>query len=206
MRINKKRKVGAVGGEAFYDYNIEVTVRKVSTERLLACYWNPAPVREACKLCPDYGNVWSCPPGVPEADEYLSPFSEGFLIAVKICYPEKTREMAVDAESAARIRAASYEKVKRNLLLTLLELEKSVPGGLCMGAGRCILCPSCTRREGDACRYPHLRRYSITAFGFDFAKVTEELMNIRLLWSAQGLPEYDVAVAGLWVRNLYSVT
>ncbi len=51
-------------------YDLEVQVRKISVERLLTQYWNPEPVREACKLCPDYGKVWSCPPGVPEADAY----------------------------------------------------------------------------------------------------------------------------------------
>ncbi len=49
-------------------YDIEVQVSRVSVSRLLSEYWNPDPVREACKLCPDYGKVWSCPPGVPEAD------------------------------------------------------------------------------------------------------------------------------------------
>ena len=63
-------------------YDIEVQVSRVSVSRLLSEYWNPDPVREACKLCPDYGKVWSCPPGVPEADDYLKPFREGFLIAV----------------------------------------------------------------------------------------------------------------------------
>lgn len=54
-------------------YDIEVQVSRVSVSRLLSEYWNPDPVREACKLCPDYGKVWSCPPGVPEADDYLKP-------------------------------------------------------------------------------------------------------------------------------------
>lgn len=147
-------------------YDIEVQVSRVSVSRLLSEYWNPDPVREACKLCPDYGKVWSCPPGVPEADDYLKPFREGFLIAVKVKYPEETRTLAVSAAKAQEIRNQTYEKVKRNLLLTLLELEKEFPGGICIGAGRCILCSHCARQDGESCRYPKLRRYSITAFGF----------------------------------------
>ena len=41
-------------------YDIEVQVSRVSVSRLLSEYWNPDPVREACKLCPDmekYGPV-----------------------------------------------------------------------------------------------------------------------------------------------------
>lgn len=179
-------------------YDIEVQVSRVSVSRLLSEYWNPDPVREACKLCPDYGKVWSCPPGGPEADDYLKPFREGFLIAVKVKYPEETRTLAVSAAKAQEIRNQTYEKVKRNLLLTLLELEKEFPGGICIGAGRCILCSHCARQDGESCRYPKLRRYSITAFGFDFARMVRDLLGIELLWSPDGLPEYDVAVSGLF--------
>lgn len=34
-------------------YDIEVQVSRVSVSRLLSEYWNPDPVREACKLCPE---------------------------------------------------------------------------------------------------------------------------------------------------------
>ena len=128
----------------------------------------------------------------------LKPFREGFLIAVKVKYPEETRTLAVSAAKAQEIRNQTYEKVKRNLLLTLLELEKEFPGGICIGAGRCILCSHCARQDGESCRYPKLRRYSITAFGFDFARMVRDLLGIELLWSPDGLPEYDVAVSGLF--------
>lgn len=105
-------------------YDLEVQVRKISVERLLTQYWNPEPVREACKLCPDYGKVWSCPPGVPEADAYLKKFSEGFLIGVKVKYPEEIRKNVSTPEEAQQLRNQTYERVKRNLLLILLELEK----------------------------------------------------------------------------------
>ena len=73
-------------------YDLEVQVRKISVERLLTQYWNPEPVREACKLCPDYGKVWSCPPGVPEADTYLLPEplegrTKPFHSQDKVCRP-----------------------------------------------------------------------------------------------------------------------
>lgn len=179
-------------------YDLEVQVRKISVERLLTQYWNPEPVREACRLCPDYGKVWSCPPGVPEADAYLKKFSEGFLIGVKVKYPEEIRKNVSTPEEAQQLRNQTYEKVKRNLLLILLELEKEFPEGTCIGAGRCILCRNCARTEGKACRYPQLRRYSITAFGFDFSRMVKDNLGMELLWSSNGVPEYDVAVAALF--------
>ena len=101
-------------------------------------------------------------------------------------------------EKAQQLRNQTYEKVKRNLLLTLLELEKEFPEGICIGAGRCILCSKCARRDGEKCRYPELRRYSITAFRFDFARMVKENLGMELLWSSSGVPEYDVAVAALF--------
>ncbi len=188
-----------MSAELRVSYDLEVYVKKLSVSELLARYWNPAPVRDACRLCPDYGKVWSCPPGTPEADEYLKGFQESFLIGVKVVYPPEVRSFAATPETAQKIRDLSYEKVKRNLLLTLLEVEKKERGSLCMGAGRCILCRRCARQDGMPCRYPQDCRYSITAFGFDFAKLLREAMGIELLWSPEGLPEYDVAVAALFV-------
>ena len=98
-------------------YDLEVQVRKISVERLLTQYWNPEPVREACKLCPDYGKVWSCPPGVPEADAYLKKFSEGFLIGVKVKYPEEIRKKDSTPQEAKQQRKQTYEKEKRKLHL-----------------------------------------------------------------------------------------
>ncbi len=98
------------------------------------------------------------------------------------------------------IRDRSYEKIKRNLLLTLLELEKVLPEGRCIGAGRCGLCRECTRSEGRGCRYPEMRRYSIAAVGFDCGAMMKEQLDMELIWSKDGgLPEYDVA----WRRCLH---
>ena len=77
-------------------------------------------------------------------------------------------------------------------------VEKEFPEGTCIGAGRCILCRKCARTEGKACRYPQLRRYSITAFGFDFSRMVKDNLGMELLWSSNGVPEYDVAVAALF--------
>lgn len=182
-------------------YCTETAVRRVSKELLLSCYSNPGQVQQSCCACPHYGKVWSCPPGIPDAACYLEPYDEAFLTAVKVIYPQEQRDAATTARQTERIRQETYEKVKRELLLTLLELEKKLPGSKCMGAGRCILCGKCARETGGNCRHPQDRRYSVTAFGFDFGKMLGELMDIRLLWSPDGLPEYDVAVAALFVRT-----
>ena len=132
---------------------------------------------------------------------YLKPFpgrisdrSEG-----KISGGDRERLAVSAAEAQRDPRNQTYERVKRNLLLTLLELEKEFPGGICIGAGRCILVQEMrASRRAKACRYPQLRRYSITAFGFDFSRMVKDNLGMELLWSSNGVPEYDVAVSGLF--------
>ena len=179
------------------EFELKVRVKQISMERLLAGYRTLGAAAEACGLCPNYGTVWSCPPGVPEAERYLKPFSGCFLIGVQVSYPEQLRKETASAKEVQAVRDRAYERIKKQLFLTLLELEKQVPGGVCLGAGRCILCSRCERKEGKPCRFPKLRRYSVTAFGLDFARMAEEQLDMKLLWSLEGLPEYDVAVAAL---------
>lgn len=179
-------------------YITEVQVRQITKELLMKEYCHPEQFLDSCRLCPYYGKRWSCPPGLPDPFCYLEPYSHAFLVAVKVAYSDEVRRMAISEQEAERIRQESYEVVKKKLLLALLELEKEVPGGKCLGAGKCILCDNCTREEGAPCRCPRKRRYSITGFGFDFSKILQELFGIPLLWSSEGLPEYDVAVAALF--------
>lgn len=182
-------------------YELEVKVKQLSVRRLLASYWKPDPEGQGCRGCPHYGNVWSCPPGLPATDEYLAPYSGCFLVGARVIYSPETRARAVNQEEADRLREQGYEKVAKELLLTLLELESQVPGGRCMGAGRCILCRRCARLEGKPCRHPELCRYSITGFGFDFARMVKEQLDFELLWNPGGLPEYDVVVAALFYKQ-----
>ena len=180
------------------EYSVKVFVKQVPKEELFDRYVKADVFAEACKQCPFYGTMWSCPPGVPSVEEYMKEQNTAFLVGVKVSYSDALRSQGTTPEKVQEIRDHSYEKIKRNLLLTLLELEKEFPGGICIGAGRCILCSHCARQDGESCRYPKLRRYSITAFGFDFARMVRDLLGIELLWSPDGLPEYDVAVSGLF--------
>ncbi|MCI5649482.1 MAG: DUF2284 domain-containing protein [Fusicatenibacter sp.] len=182
------------------NYSTEVKVKEITKEQLLAEYRMEGATQEACSLCPDYRRVWSCPPGLPDTASYLEPYRRVYLIAVKVCYSEEDRSRIVSREEAEAARKGSYEQVKRTMLLALLEKEKENPGSKVLGAGRCILCDRCARADGKPCRYPEKRRYSITGFGFDFSKLLKEVFDISLLWSSDGLPEYDVAVAALFVQ------
>ncbi len=175
-------------------YKTEVITKEVNKDTLLSKYRMPDVVLEACKLCPDYGRVWSCPPGVPDPYEYLAPYSNAVLIGTKVIYENDVRERVKTAEEAQKIRDISYEPVKKQVHACLLEYEKHNPGSISLCAGRCTLCEECTRITGEPCRMPDKMRYSITSFGFDFSRLTEDFFHTPLLWERDGLPEYDIAI------------
>lgn len=179
----------------------EVKVVTLPVRKWMEQYCHPERFAGACEACPDYGRVWSCPPGLRSAEEIFAPFSRVHIIGVKVVYREETRAAATTAEKADRLRAATYGKVKRVLLESLLELEKSLPGSWSIAAGRCELCQRCTRMDGLPCRMPERVRYSFSGFGFDLMRMAEEVLGMELLWSAEGLPAYNVAVAALLERQ-----
>lgn len=135
-------------------YTTQVETATLPVSRWLSEYRFPARFRDACKACPDYGRVWSCPPGVPEAEAFFSPFSDVTLIAVRVIYSEETRRAAASPEETEQLRKRCYGTVKKQLLATQLALEKQFPGTLSIAAGRCEQCERCTRPEGAPCRMP----------------------------------------------------
>ena len=182
-------------------YTTEVFVKQLPKEDVFERYVRKEEFAEACKQCPFYGKMWSCPPDMPSLEDYLKKQNTVYLIGVKVNYSEALQREGNTPEKAQEIRDDSYEKVKRNLLLVLLELEKIVSEGKCIGAGRCGLCKECTREQGKACRYPAMRRYSIAAFGFDCGVMMKEQLKLELQWKADGsLPEYDMAVAAIFAQ------
>ena len=55
-------------------YTTQVQTAALPVSRWLAEYCDPRRFQDACRACPDYGNIWSCPPGVPDAAQAFAPF------------------------------------------------------------------------------------------------------------------------------------
>lgn len=167
----------------------------------LSRYCFPELFREACRHCPEYNMNWSCPPGLPEAEALLGNYQTVYLVGVKIIYDQEQRARALRApQDAETVRQGSYGVVKKALLEALLQLEEAVPGSYTVAAGRCEQCEKCSRIIGRVCRRPERLRYSFSAFGFDLTAIAEELLELRLLWADEGLPEYNVAIAAFLTR------
>lgn len=182
-------------------YRSEVKVVTLPVDQWLAQYYRPEVFLEACKACPHYGQVWSCPPLPQPTPELTRPFSCIHIIAIKVIYSEQIRAEANTADRANIIRTATYGRVKRALLESLLELEKTIPGSWCVAAGECELCDVCSRSKGLPCRMPERMRYSFSGLGLDLTRIAHKVLDIDLLWQKDGLPEYNVAIAALLERQ-----
>lgn len=178
--------------------NTEIRLQILDREQLFARY--SYDTGGACCACPYYLNSWSCPPNLPDIGSYLEGKEKACLLLLKVSYTKEQLAQAKESmEAAARIREQNYEPAKRELLKALLALEKKLPGSKAAGAGRCTLCESCSRKDRKPCRHPEQRRYSLTAFGLDFASLLEQEFGEQLCWANEGLPEYDMAVAALFI-------
>ncbi|MEG1878874.1 MAG: DUF2284 domain-containing protein [Pseudoflavonifractor sp.] len=181
--------------EAMEMYSTQVKTATLPVADWLAKYCVPAEFAEACRACPDYGKVWSCPPGVPMANTEFAPYHTAHIVAVQVIYDGATRAAASTPQETNRLREECYGKVKRALLDGLLAAQEASPRSDVIAAGRCEQCARCARLDNLPCRKPERRRYSFSAFGFDLTRMAGELLGIKLLWAKNGLPEYDVALA-----------
>ena len=179
----------------------EVKVVTLPVRQWLEAYYRPEEFARACELCPNYGRVWSCPTLMQPVPEMLKPFSRVHLIGIKVVYRKETLAQADTAKKADHVRENTYNKVKRQLLDAILQLEKELPGSWGLAAGECRLCGQCARSQGLPCRHPEKMRYSFSGFGFDLTRIAEELFGYELLWNPSGLPEYLVAMGALLERE-----
>ena len=182
-------------------FTTEVKVKTLPVREWLDRYCFPGKFLDACKACPDYGRVWTCPPGVPEAEALLGSYRTVYLVGVKVYYSQAALARALRSpEETEAVRQETYGVAKKALLEALLALEKLCPGATTVAAGRCEQCDDCTRTRGLPCRKPERMRYSFSAFGFDLTALAREQLDIDLLWADRGLPPYNAALAAFLTR------
>ena len=182
-----------------YIYTTEVKIVSLPLKEIFEKYYEPERFLSYCKECPSYGKVWSCPPGVPDTEEYLKGYDTIHLIAVKVVYDkvaiEKSKNLSPD-ELKEQIDL-SYGKVKAAIRETLLATKDLCIPSIAVAAGECKICNKCTRTENKPCRFPERLLYSFSALGFDLSEISTKVLNIPILWQSEGLPEYILALSAL---------
>lgn len=148
----------------------------------------PETFLHACRACPNYGRIWSCPPYGFEVTEYWQRYSRLRLLVLKVPVAALKSE-----EVGPRLAEA------RNALDGMLQtLEARHPGSMALQSGCCLLCSTCARSCGEDCRHPDRLRYSIESLGGDVTAALKELLEVELQWySPEQVPDYLVQAGGL---------
>ncbi len=153
---------------------------------------------ECCKACPNYGNLWSCPPYDFDVEDYWRQFAYIQVYATQILFDREDTQRTYDSCELQQIMEEILGKEKARLAGWMEQKEKEYPGSRALSAGSCMLCASCCRKEKQPCRHPERMRYSIESLGGNVGKTASKLLGVELMWMEEKkLPAYFVLVNGL---------
>jgi predicted metal-binding protein len=153
-------------------------------------YVKPEEFLTLCRACPNYGKLWSCPPYDFEVRSLWESFSKLKIIAYKLNLANRENYN----QELANLKSSIETELRRE--------EDINEGSLCLLAGCCELCSSCTRTKGQPCIFPAKMRYSIESLGGDVVKTLKDFFHIEIKWLRNGnYPEYTVLVGGLLMKK-----
>ena len=142
-----------------------------------------------CRMCPNYGNIWTCPPLAFDPMEIWSRY-ETLELYARVLYPEPDTSYGDFLDL--------FRREKTSLTAWVFALEQENPGSLSLAASTCTACSPCRRQQGRPCQNPGALRYSIEALGGDVGKIMKTYLHTPLQWAEAGkLPQYLTVVAGL---------
>jgi len=155
-----------------------VETAEIAVKEYVARFRDVETFAECCRQCPNYGNLWTCPPFGYSTDDVLSRWKTALVVALNIVMDKPGISLS-EAWPAVR-------PVRVRLERRLLELEKEW-GGTAFGfSGECLHCRECARKSGQPCRHPELVRPALEAYGFDVGKTVRELFGRELSWGSRG--------------------
>ncbi len=138
-----------------------------------------------CKVCKNYGKVWTCPNYDFEVSELLSHYEYIHFVGSKV---------VSDISDVYEL----IPLVRKYLDAELLEIESKAEDSRALFAGSCIVCETCARISNQPCRSPHLARYSLESIGFDVVGTASKILNTDIIWEKDGItPPYRFMVSAV---------
>ena len=169
---------------------IETYKKEIDIPTYVDKYVNVEEFLEKCKECPNYNQVWTCPPFDFSPEDYWKKYSTMELVAKKII-------LSPDERNGDWI--AVLAKVKKELTAELFEMEKEFKGSISLSAGHCEQCEEvCNRKYNQPCCNKERMRYSIEALGGNVGLTIQNLMGLSLEWVTENeVPSYFILVGGI---------
>ena len=160
---------------------IGISVKATSTETLYKYKLK----KVMCGNCPAYNKRWACPPFITENDTIITSKKNANLVSIKI-KPTKKNNIPKKIIDEARVFLDElfYKLEALNLNSTLLL------AGSCI----CNFADNCPKLKKLPCVRKNKMRYSLEAFGYDVTKISEEILDTKILWQTDIQPEYFTLV------------
>lgn len=184
-------------------YHLEKYETTLTTQEYYDKFVNFKETSESCKICEMYGNNWSCPPFENDVTNSWKEYDNVHLILLQLKFDEFITEQVHTKEDIDTILHLTLFNEKKKLLQSIRKNifeDENLKDTMILSTGYCNICPSCTKKEGAACRYPNNKLYSIESIGGLVTKTTEELFNIKIKWidMEKGIiPEYLTLLMGV---------
>lgn len=155
-------------------YTVEELLTTMAIGVLVERFHRPEKVWMLCKMCPNYGRKWGCPPFEYDVVEKILKYNYIELFATRVVFTAVTPS----PDEREAIMRTEYARIESRLLA----LERTTGGVASANIGGCERCKErgCTRPNGVPCRYPELLRPSLEAYGFDVPDLLHSAFGINL--------------------------
>ena len=132
------------------------------------CMELDASFRKLCEAnaCGMHGKCWMCPPDVGEIEGLMESVA---LYDHALVY--QTVSALEDSYDFEGMQEAKKQHYKLSAALRDLFAQKGISISLHLGCGGCGVCEVCAKRNGEACRFPHLALPSLEAYGVNISKL-----------------------------------
>lgn len=166
-------------------YTLEKYEKTLAAKEYFKKYVNLDETIESCKKCEMYENNWSCPPFQNDVTEYWKKYDNIHLIFIQLHYDNFITEDTHSKEDIDTILHLTLFNEKTKLLQSIrqnIRENENLKDSMILSTGYCNICPTCSKKDGMACRYPKNKLHSIESIGALVTKTAEELFDKKLMW------------------------
>lgn len=170
-------------------YTVELYIVDVPMRDALSVAYHPVECLRACKECPNYGNVWTCPPFDRQRLDIKPQNFDMLRLFIARIKP-------IGGPYAFDKYSVFFTPVKRKLMDYIDRIADAK--AIYSFAGRCEYCEECTRPAEGECRYPGRAHPSLEGVGFDVNALLVNFAGMELEWGTDGnLPHILTFVAAI---------
>ena len=135
----------------------------------------------ACRKCRIYNTNWACPEFNEDIMDVWNEYNNIELTLIKLRYDDEIKNKVFTSDEIDTLLHVSLFKEKNNQIRLYHKLEKELDA-FYLSTGYCSICKKCSRLDGNPCRYPSNKRYSMEALGTLVVKCVKVEFDEEIEW------------------------